>query len=98
MCSNIALLVSFCREINPYTGKPFGTDEDIARCHPAGTLVSAREYNAMERKWCRQVALDPSRDPFNVTESYRGLIAIARGVFDRRYVTMMLLQKSLALL
>jgi hypothetical protein len=30
-------------EINPHSGKPFGTEDEIARCHPAGTVVTPRE-------------------------------------------------------
>jgi hypothetical protein len=33
------------REINPHSGKPFGTEDEIARCHPAGTVVKPREVS-----------------------------------------------------
>mmetsp|Transcript_18225 Transcript_18225/g.39386 ORF Transcript_18225/g.39386 Transcript_18225/m.39386 type:complete len:1769 (-) Transcript_18225:63-5369(-) len=46
--------------INPKLG-PIGSDEEIARCHSAGTIVRTREYNPLERAWCRDQALDPSR-------------------------------------
>jgi hypothetical protein len=31
------------RNINPHNGRPFGTDEEIARCRPNGTVVDHRE-------------------------------------------------------
>ena len=46
--------------IDPSLG-PIGTEEEIARCHPEGTEVPVREYNPLERGWCRDQALRPDR-------------------------------------
>jgi len=32
---------------------PLGTPEQIARCHANGETISSREYNPLERGWCR---------------------------------------------
>ena len=40
-----------------------GTAAHIARCHAAGEqIANGREYNPMERGWCRDQALNPGRD------------------------------------
>jgi len=73
------------RNINIHTGRPFGTEDEIERCHPAGTLVSRREYNPMERKWCQDIALADGVSwgrPFNISASER-ILTIGRGAFDR---------------
>ncbi|CAB9519606.1 expressed unknown protein [Seminavis robusta] len=45
---------------NPLTGRPFLTQNQTARnCHPKGTWVSSREFNAMETPFCRDQALHP---------------------------------------
>lgn len=41
------------RGISPFTGNAYATDEEIARCHPAGQVVSSRDYNALEQPWFR---------------------------------------------
>ena len=46
--------------IDPTLG-PIGTEEEIARCHPEGIEVPVREYNPLERGWCRDQALRPDR-------------------------------------
>jgi len=46
--------------VDPSLG-PIGTEEEIARCHPEGTVVPSREYNPLERGWCRDQALRPDR-------------------------------------
>jgi len=72
---------------NPYTGKPLASDEEIARCHPAGTLVPLREYNVLERAWCRDFALNPGKvrwyGPFRANDSGLPIMTIGRSVFDR---------------
>ena len=47
------------RQANPNTGLPYATDDEISRCHPEGAQVPGREYNPLERKWCRDQALKP---------------------------------------
>ena len=43
--------------INSHTGLPFATVRQTARCHKDGVQVPGREYNALERLWCRDQAL-----------------------------------------
>jgi len=78
------------RKINPYTGVPFGTDEYIARCHPAGTMVPQREFNAMERPWCAKFASEPEivgyYGPYRALDHGIALMTVGKAVFDRRYV------------
>ena len=71
---------------NPYTGQPFGTLEEMARCHPAGTWVSEREYNGVERPWFRRAALTPNvywHGPYNALDSGIRMISCVRSMFDR---------------
>lgn len=78
----------YFRQINPRTGKPFGTDDDVARCHPAGTKVPQREYNPLERGWFPEFALNPGitwYGPFlSNDDSSLPLVSIGRAVVDRR--------------
>jgi len=76
-------------EPNPLDpSRPIGTQEVIDRCHPDGERVNAREYNPMERGWCREQALNPQRTtnvgPYrdaNIENLW--LIAFGRAVYDR---------------
>jgi len=76
------------REINPYTGEAYANETEIERCHPAGTLVPHREYNPMERAWCRDFALRPKEvvfyGPFQANGNGIALVSIGRGLFDRQ--------------
>ena len=78
------------RTLNPNDPQlgPIGTEEEIARCHPAGTVVPTREYNALERGWCRDQALNPDRiqniGPFvNAWNPEDWLMTAGRSVYDR---------------
>ena len=45
------------KQINPRTQRPYGTQRQIDRCHPSGTIVDyATEFNALEQAWCRDQA------------------------------------------
>lgn len=76
------------RAINPYTNEQYGTEEEIARCHPQGTRVPGREYNPLERQWCRDQALNPQKagivgpylDAF-INDLW--LLTVGKPVFDR---------------
>lgn len=80
------------KTINPYTGRPLATPEEIARCHPMGALVPQREYNAMERPWCKDFALQPDSvgwyGPYRSLDTSSGVVVmtVGKSVFDRRYV------------
>jgi hypothetical protein len=40
------------RKINPHNGRPFGTEAEIARCRPNGTVVDFREVRFSMITWC----------------------------------------------
>jgi len=40
-------------DIHPRTRKPIGTRREIENCHAQGVVVNTREYNPLERAWCR---------------------------------------------
>jgi hypothetical protein len=42
------------QQIHPRTNRSVGTPEQIARCHLAGASVNGREYNPLERAWCKE--------------------------------------------
>ena len=72
---------------NPDLG-PIGTDEDISRCHPEGVVVPTREYNPLERQWCRDQVLNPNRvhciGPYidAWSKEKRWLMSAGRAVYD----------------
>ena len=74
-------------QINPRNGKPYGTKEDIARCHKAGTVVPSREYNPMEEPWVSQILRQPDQvrryGPIQKTENCTTIIKAIKAVFDR---------------
>jgi len=76
------------RETNPYTEEPFATEEEIARCHPAGTLVHQRDYNPLDRSWFKDFALHPDEvrlhGPFRAGGGGIPIITVGRAIFDRR--------------
>ena len=52
--------------------------------------VALREFNPMERPWCREMALAPDEVHWHGpnTETHLGVnvLTIGRAVFDRKYV------------
>lgn len=72
---------------NPYTSKPFGTAEEIARCHPKGQNVSTREYNPLIRGWIQGVMREPEKvfwfGPFLAYDVGSRLVCASKAVFDR---------------
>lgn len=83
----VSMGCDWMQEINNYTGEPFGTSEEIARCHPAGTLVPQREFNAMEKPWAREMALNPHRvvwyGPFLLDGSGTPTMIVGKSIFDQ---------------
>merc|ERR1719343_1426693 len=75
-------------ETNPYTNRPFGTEEEYNRCTPAGTRHPIREYNGMARAWCADQATHPGETrifgPYASASWFRWLLTIGRAVFDRK--------------
>lgn len=80
---------------NPYTGKPLGTPEQVARCQPAGEAVPFRNYNPLERAWYETIARAATRDgtsgeqvathgPFLVLDSSFGAYMFGKAIFDRK--------------
>jgi hypothetical protein len=78
------------REINIYTSRPFGTNEDIGRCHVNGRRVTSREYNPLEREFYQAFALGQGKTvwfgPYRTLIGGLLMMAVGRGIFDRRYV------------
>lgn len=76
------------RQTNPYAGKPYGTEQDIDRCHPEGTIVSTREYNALERAWFHDCIENHEEfrwhGPFPAFDSGVELLTICRAIYDRK--------------
>jgi hypothetical protein len=75
------------RTINPFTGKPYGTLEEISRCRSEGEVVNERDYNPLERQWCADQALHPGKvrnfGPFRSSADFLWLISLGKAVFDR---------------
>jgi hypothetical protein len=74
-------------DINPHSGQPFATEEEIARCHPAGTLVHQREYNPVERPWFKEFVLNSGEvrlfGPFSANDYGIPILTFGRAIFDR---------------
>ena len=74
-------------ETNPLTREPYGTSEEIARCHPRGTHVDQREFNPLERGWCADQALHPLEvrmfGPYQESDHGVWLMTFGTAVFDR---------------
>jgi hypothetical protein len=85
------------RQMNPHTGEPFGRDEEIARCHPNGTIVPQHKYNPNERAWFRDCVLQSENvrwfGPYGSSVDGIPSITVSRSIFDRRYVPHPLLAK-----
>jgi hypothetical protein len=76
------------RETNIFTGEPYGTEEEIARCEPAGTTVPLRLYNPMERPFCSDQALHPGEvritGPYLDANWGNWRMTVGQAVFDRK--------------
>lgn len=76
------------KEINNYTGRPYGTDVEIKRCTPEGMRSTIREYNGLERMWCADQALNPGETrifgPYAGATWLSWRLTIGRAVFDRK--------------
>jgi hypothetical protein len=74
--------------INSLTGRQFASSEQAARCHKDGDIVPSREYNPLERSWCRDQVLanglpvmtGPYLDAF---QADLWLLTLGIAVFDR---------------
>lgn len=77
------------RQPNPLIpSQSLGTEEEIARCHPAGERVRIREFNPLERPWYGQQAQNPSQMNINGPheDAYNNgsfILLFTRAVFDR---------------
>jgi hypothetical protein len=76
------------RERNPYTGEPYGSDEEIARCSPAGSDVPIRRYNPMERLFCHDQVLHPEEvrifGPYLDSVWGQWRLTVGQAVYDRK--------------
>jgi hypothetical protein len=85
----VSIGCDWMNQTNPYSpvSDPLATAEEIARCHPAGTNVTQREYNPMERAFCRDAALSPQAVQFYGPYRSNGngiiLVTVTKAVFDR---------------
>ncbi|KAI2498817.1 hypothetical protein MHU86_15670 [Fragilaria crotonensis] len=76
-------------EPNPFdNSRTIGTEVMVDRCHPAGTEVATWFYNPLERAWCREQALDPTKVHFfgpylDAFEPDSVLFSIGKAVYDR---------------
>ena len=79
---------AWMRDINPYTERPYGTEEDILRCNPEGTVVSPRNYNANEREWFQKMVAAKGEiiwyGPFRSFGSPITLLSVGKAVYDRK--------------
>lgn len=74
--------------INIRTMRALGTQDEIQRCHPEELTVFSREYNPLERGWCKDQALNPGKTmmtgPYlDAFSAQLWLLTIGRAVFDR---------------
>ena len=78
------------KEINPRTGRPFATQDEIDKCNPAGTLVNQRNYNPLEQTFFRDFAVHGDRmhlfGPSTSPNQGGPLLSVGRAIFDRLYV------------
>ena len=76
------------RDINPYTSEPYGTEDDIQRCHPRGTKVIARDYNPNEREWYQQMVAARGKimwyGPFNSFGAPISMMSVGKAIYDRK--------------
>jgi hypothetical protein len=68
--------------------KTIGTPVQVARCHKNTEKVLNREYNPLERGWCRDQALDPksakSVGPYlDADNADLWLLTVGKAVYDR---------------
>jgi HAMP domain-containing protein len=67
--------------------RTIGSQEMISNCHPEGELVPIREYNPLERSWCRDQALNPEKVHVhcyeNVLDSGNWIVSVGNAVYDR---------------
>lgn len=77
------------QESNPYDpSRTIGTPEMIRKCIPPGDTVSSRSYNPLERKWFRDLALNPEKvimegPSLDAFLAGSWLLTLGRAVYDR---------------
>lgn len=83
------------REINPHTGRPYGTGKQISRCNPANEMVPLHRFNPIERAWFWDcVSRGSKRSGFHWFGPVRSLssgekhVGVCKPVFDRMYVSL----------
>jgi hypothetical protein len=91
---NFSYVSSGCdwmRNTNPFTGGPYGTEEQIRQCHPDGAVVPGHEYNPWEEEWLAEAAQFPQfMDWVSVNQTlahYNGRASVApvtRAVMDQK--------------
>lgn len=75
------------RDINPHTNRRYGSDEEIARCHPPKSLVEARDYNPLERQWFHEFVKAAGDvvwyGPYLASGGHISIVSIGKAVYDR---------------
>jgi hypothetical protein len=71
---------------NPNKDGKIGNEKMLQNCHKKNETVSNFQYNAMERKWCRDQALSPNLIHIQTVvdaQTNEYLIQIGKSVYDR---------------
>ena len=85
--THLSIGCDWMRELNPYTGRPLATEEEISRCHPNGTWVNGNIRNGVEFEFCRDQALHPGEARFfgpYLSDTSLWFLTAGQAVFDRR--------------
>ena len=77
------------RNLNPRTGRPYGTEEQISKCHPKGEMVWGREYNPNEREWFQHFVLNGKGStvwygPYSFGGADIVRLSVGKALYDRR--------------
>ena len=81
----ISIGCDWMKETNPYTGKSYATETERKWCTREGEDVTMRNYNPMERAFCRDQALHPGERIYGPEKSISNgtwVLTFGRGIFD----------------
>mmetsp|Transcript_3599 Transcript_3599/g.7179 ORF Transcript_3599/g.7179 Transcript_3599/m.7179 type:complete len:1732 (-) Transcript_3599:138-5333(-) len=87
--SYVSIGCDWLNERNPYDpSRTIGTPDMIQKCVTNGTLAFSRTYNPLERKWFRDLALNPEKvvmegPSLDAFLSGAWLLNLGRAVYDR---------------
>jgi len=76
------------RELNFRSGRPYGSEDEIARCRPAGETMLPREYSPLERRWYQIMAASSGISwlgPLtSKTPNALPIYLVGQGIYDRK--------------